>query len=220
MNTIKFIAMHHAGGLRDDRYAKSQHLTWENINAAHHDRWNFVSSLGYYGGYNFYIEANGSVKQFRAIGEETAAQLSHNFDTISICLAGNFIKANGAPIEIPTKEQKAATCILLGQLLGIERLERPPTYATGTRISIDANSIHHHAFFGQTECDCLSDSFWRKEIAAYSKPSPDATTALPDASFSLIEAIIALLVQLREHLKIVLAPKKLGAVDRECCGHI
>lgn len=40
-------------------------------------------------GYNFTIDKFGTIKQWRAVGEETMAQKGYNFNTISICLLAN-----------------------------------------------------------------------------------------------------------------------------------
>jgi len=107
----RYYAIHHGGGI--DNNARTQHLTAEDINAYHKGKWNAKSSLGWYGGYNFYIEKNGKITQFRAVGEETLAQRGTNFNgvAISICLSGNF-----ASDERPTTEQVVALKELLGIL--------------------------------------------------------------------------------------------------------
>lgn len=66
--------------------------------------------LPWYGGYNFFVDRNGAVTQFRALGEETAAQIGYNFDgvAVSVCLAGNHsIGANGV-VDPATFEQIVA----------------------------------------------------------------------------------------------------------------
>lgn len=99
----KYFVVHHSGGLGHDHYASTQYLTAKHVNNAHKERWAFISSLGYYGGYNFFINQFGELTQFRAIGEETAAQRGFNFNglAISVCLAGNFNKG----VDTPTPAQ-------------------------------------------------------------------------------------------------------------------
>lgn len=70
------------------------------INEYHKAKWNFPSTMGYFGGYNYLLEQDGELRQYRADGEEQAAQKGENTNTISICLAGNF------EVEIPTPAQK------------------------------------------------------------------------------------------------------------------
>jgi len=89
------IYIHHSATDRD-----VQPEQFEMINLYHKQKWDFESSLGYYGGYNYLIEPNGDLKQYRADGEEQAAQYGHNFDTLSVCLAGNF------EIQFPTLKQQ------------------------------------------------------------------------------------------------------------------
>lgn len=90
---------------------------WKATNEYHRKQWNFKSSLGFFGGYNYEVAANGSIKQFRADGERTAAQyqpydgITYTNDgrVLSICLDGNF------DIENPTDDQKRSVKLLLEQ---------------------------------------------------------------------------------------------------------
>lgn len=43
MADLRFIAIHHAGGLGTDNYASTKALTVGHIDNAHKDRWNFPS---------------------------------------------------------------------------------------------------------------------------------------------------------------------------------
>lgn len=214
---IKYLAMHHAGGLKDDYYAPTQHLTWVHINNAHETRWNFLSNLGYYGGYNFYVSKDGSVKQFRQIGEETTAQIGHNFDAVSICCAGNFVKRNGTPIETPTEAQKTAVKHLLSKILSADYTGI--SIASGTVIDVTTDRIHHHRFYQSgTECDCLPDDFWRQIVKEPTQvPSPTPISS-PSAVYGIIDAIIALLAKLKAEIGLLFTPKVVGSVDRAECG--
>src|SRR3990167_4334029 len=109
MITIKELALHHTGGLLNNPFYSSRHFTAEYVNQLHKQRWNFKSSLGKNGGYNLFYELDGKRTQFRAIGEETAAQKGHNFDVISVCFAGNFIKnPEGKWVDAPSLAQLIA----------------------------------------------------------------------------------------------------------------
>jgi len=110
----KFWVLHHTGGFISDPDISTQNLTVKNINSAHKDRWNFKSSLGWYVGYNFYIEIDGKLTQTRAIGEETIAVKGYNFKglAISIGLAGNFTQN----VDTPTFEQKQTLLNLMDKL--------------------------------------------------------------------------------------------------------
>jgi|TARA_Y100000310_G_scaffold109308_1_gene107740 hypothetical protein len=82
------IVLHHTA-IRLSKHPKQFDL----VNLLHRDRWNFRSSLGLYGGYQYLIEADGIVGQYRA-EEERAAHTSvvgydYNGNSIGICLAGD-----------------------------------------------------------------------------------------------------------------------------------
>jgi len=141
-SNTKYIVMHHAGGLVNDRLAHTQHLTAEHIDNAHKQRFQMLSSLLKWGGYNFYITKDGTVTQFRAIGEETAAQKGYNFNgyAISICLAGNFLSD-----ERPTLEQILSLKNLMRQL--------PP---------VKVYNVVPHRYLQSTECNALPDNWGRK----------------------------------------------------------
>lgn len=98
---IKYIFVHHTAVSYDINPDQ-----WEQTNTYHKQKWDFKSSLGHYAGYNYEISKNGTVRQARADGEETAAQIGLNHE-LSICLDGNF------DIELPTKEQTEALTKLL-----------------------------------------------------------------------------------------------------------
>ena len=80
-------------------------LQFESVEREHKRKWNSLSSLGYYTGYNRYTEPDGTRYETRAIGEETIANIGHNCDipdrcdTISHCLGGYF------KVENPTIHQ-------------------------------------------------------------------------------------------------------------------
>jgi hypothetical protein len=215
---MKYVAMHHSGGLANDKYAPSQHLKWENINEAHRQRWNFKSSLGFYGGYNFFVEKDGTIKEFRAIGEETAAQLGHNFDTISICVAGNFIVKNGVPVEVPTDEQKASVFQLALTSFAPSGDDAGFVVAPNTTIDFNMSRVHHHSFYSSTECDCLPDTFWptvyKEQVTKMVQPDKIPV----DDPITLVDAIIGLLLRLKAVLLLHFSKKVVGSVDREACG--
>jgi len=77
------------------------------VNEYHRQLWNFKSSLGFFGGYNYIISASGEIKQYRADGEETAHTAGRNHDSLGIALCGNF------DIERPTIAQITALKDLL-----------------------------------------------------------------------------------------------------------
>ncbi|MCI0557324.1 MAG: peptidoglycan recognition protein family protein [Nitrososphaera sp.] len=68
------------------------------------------SLLGFYVGYHYVIEKDGTVKQARGDGEIGAHTIGHNLTSIGIAMVGDFGK------EMPTKEQIKELGNLLIQL--------------------------------------------------------------------------------------------------------
>lgn len=83
------IALHHTA-------VKSKKPQIYGVNRYHKGKWNMKSKLGWYVGYNFFCEEDGTRTNTREIGEETIANRGHNCDipercdTISYCMAGDF----------------------------------------------------------------------------------------------------------------------------------
>lgn len=95
---ITYVVLHHTAVRRTQ-----QPLQLDAVNTYHKNKdwgggWKqpAPSELGWWGGYNFFVEPTGDRTQFRKIGEETIAQRGHNCDidkrcdAISYCLAGDF----------------------------------------------------------------------------------------------------------------------------------
>jgi len=209
---ISYLALHHSGGVANDIYAKSQHLDWMHIDSAHKQRWNFKSSLGYYGGYNFYIESNGKYTQFRAVGEETAAQIGYNFNTVSICMAGNFLEKNGVKVEQPTQAQIETQKKIIRALIDNDFTEI--ALHPNTTVKITLSSIHPHSFYQQTQCNCFPDAWGRELMKEAGIPIKTRQTAV----LSLVDSIILLIQKLRAELLALFQQKPLGGIDRGCTG--
>ena len=60
------------------------------VNDYHRQLWNFPSSLGFFIAYQYYIGKDGVVFQGRLDDEEGCHTKGRNFDSIGICLEGNF----------------------------------------------------------------------------------------------------------------------------------
>lgn len=117
---MKKIAIVHHSDIEWNEYQ------FEKINKLHKKRWNWQtkSIFGFYVGYHFVIEKNWFVYQARWLGEvgahcnenkdniknENWKIINPNYDTIWICLAGNFEK------EEPTQEQIDSLVKLLKRL--------------------------------------------------------------------------------------------------------
>ena len=94
------ICLHHTAVSRDKQKSQLQ-----PVNNYHKSKWDMESSLGWYVGYNYFVDVNGTLTHTRANDEETMAQVGNNCDvpsrcgTLSVCLAGDFNK------ELPTDKQ-------------------------------------------------------------------------------------------------------------------
>lgn len=93
---------------------------FEAINEWHKDRDFPLSTLGYFVGYHRVIEADGSVRIARLDTERDCDSFGHNYDSLSVCLAGNF------DLKPPTQAQSNALGALLSHwctLWGLEDSE-------------------------------------------------------------------------------------------------
>jgi len=104
-NKIKYVCVHHTAVSRKDQPSQ-----FYPVNRYHKEKWNMISELGWYIGYNYFIGTNGVLTQTRNVGEETMAVVGHNHDTIHICSAGNFL------VEQPTDEQDKTLIELIKQI--------------------------------------------------------------------------------------------------------
>ncbi|MHB1316362.1 MAG: peptidoglycan recognition protein family protein [Minisyncoccota bacterium] len=135
MNNIptKIIVHHSADSTPTDQLAK--------INEYHKNRDFPQSSLGYYVGYHFLINHAGVLTQTRKLEDEGAHTKGLNFDSIGICLEGNFSE------ELPTEAQKETLGKLFLQLCELYKF--------------DVTDIYPHRAFGNTSCygDKLFDNW-------------------------------------------------------------
>lgn len=97
MNTPSNIIVHHTGVSYDKNPAQ-----FKATNNYHRDTMKFpISSLGYYVGYHYMIEKDGTLIQARKDSDSGAHTNQHemNYKSLGICLTGNFDK------ELPTDAQ-------------------------------------------------------------------------------------------------------------------
>lgn len=86
----KYLIVHHTGGSDANPLLDTSNHTFEQVNEYHRVKWNFRSSLGYYLGYQYFIDKHGRLTQARADTEPGAHTIGANNSSIGICLAGNF----------------------------------------------------------------------------------------------------------------------------------
>jgi len=106
------------------------------VNSYHKQRWNFKSSLGFYIGYQYYIDTSGKVLQGRADTEEGAHTKGMNSGTIGICLQGNF------NVQKPSFAQMTALKALVKRKMN--------------EYAIPFNNIGGHRQFRDTSCPGLN----------------------------------------------------------------
>lgn len=123
----KYILLHHSATARDT-------TCFEAVNEYHKKKWNLISRLGCYIGYQYFISSKGKVFQGRVDSEAGihCKQKNMNFESIGICLAGNFDK------EQPTQEQLKALEVLLRRLI--------------KKYSIPLENLKFHRDFARKSC--------------------------------------------------------------------
>ena len=164
---IKNIAIHHSGGIGNN-LTSSAFLTWQHINQAHKTRWNFPSQYikDSYGGYNVvYDPKDRSFHQFRAVGEETAAQKGSNFDTFSLCIIGNF---NQTPPGSPLRSVDPLSQQTIDDVVDflVNLLYNRHNLVVVDKLNLSAVRIYPHRFFQSTDCygTFLDDMKFRKLV--------------------------------------------------------
>jgi len=108
---------------------------FSGINEYHKQKFGMESSLGLWGGYQYFIERNGTVLQYRRGDEIGAHCKGQNDSSIGICLAGNF------NFQKPTSNQIVSLCKLIDYLLKVYH--------------VSANQIYPHRFYNITDCPGL-----------------------------------------------------------------
>lgn len=165
---MKDIYIHHSGSIGSDKYSSSAHLTPAQINQAHKERWNFKSSLGYFGGYNvIYDPKTREFTQHRAIGEETAAQRGYN-NEFSLCIIGNYSRTPiGAP-KSSVDELKPQTRTDVSEFLFdlINGNIRQLRVHSGTTPNFSIQRVFPHRKVGSTECygSFLDDTVFKADL--------------------------------------------------------
>lgn len=110
-NKLNWIIVHHTGGTDLDPLCDTSNQSFEVVNEYHRQKWEFKSSLGYYLGYQYYIDKNGKITQARSDTETGAHTIGQNDNSIGICLAGNF------DVTLPNQKQVEALKTLVSSLM-------------------------------------------------------------------------------------------------------
>lgn len=101
------IILHHSGGVDANPLQDSSNYTVEQCNLDHKARFDFISSMGSYVGYQYFLDKQGIVTQCRKDDEEGAHTIGQNKSSIGICMAGNF------DLTLPTMSQEMSLRSLL-----------------------------------------------------------------------------------------------------------
>lgn len=100
LNNPRMILIHHSG-------SDLPKVQFNEIDKWHKARKFPLSSLGFYIGYHLVIESNGVVRRARVDTERDCDAIGQNFNSLSVCLVGNFNK------KVPTLEQEKSLAIVL-----------------------------------------------------------------------------------------------------------
>lgn len=205
MSTLTHIAIHNSGGLQLDAYASTRQVTPEQINAYHKGHFQMESKFlpGQWGGYNFgYSPVTREFHQFRAIGEETAAQRGWNFNTISICIFGNYTKRPGSGLSVDPMTPEMEKDIAHFVLDLINGNSRGYVTAPNTKLDLSMARVFPHRWF-QAGTDCygtaLPDSWIQNLLAKYRYTTNDGIKDV-ETRDKLRQTLIALILRLRAEL--------------------
>lgn len=230
MSTLTHIAVHHSGGTATSGIASTIHSTPDQINDFHKGRFNLPSKYiaGQWGGYNFgYSPITRKFHQFRALGEETAAQKGWNFNTISICIFGNYSKLPGMQLSVDKMteqtEKDIATFIhnlIHNHFVGTDKV----VIAPNTKFDLSLDRVRPHRWYanGGTECygTYLTDDWLRTILAKYK-----VVPLLPDPveRTKLVQKILKLKMLIKDLIERKTALKVAGMVSSldkgGCPGH-
>jgi len=142
---IKYIIVHHTGGTDANPKQDSSGYTVTQCDKDHKIRFNMKSSLGWYVGYQYFIDKKGVVTQCRQDTEEGAHTVGKNKSSIGVCLAGNF------DVTYPTKDQVISLKTLLATK--IKEYNIPVT-----------NVLPHRKFAKKTCYGKLLKDTWAQEV--------------------------------------------------------
>ena len=172
-----FIICHHSGGSDANPLQDSSNFTFKDCEELHKKRFNFKSSLGFWTGYQYFIEKDGKLYQARKDTETGAHTIGYNNSSIGICMAGNF------DVSLPTNAQINALRALLQKKT--------------KEWNIPYTSIHPHRWAANKTCygRSLHDT-WAMELAM---ENPD--------EISKLQALLEYLKQKLKELKELFALK-------------
>jgi len=113
-NTPRYLILHHSVSPRDTAANTAE----ASFNRTHKERFNFPSKSGAYIGYHYVIYGDGTLRQYREDTEVGAhcKEQEMNFQSIGICMSGDFGKGAGRLDEYPSSAQLKTLGSLLKRL--------------------------------------------------------------------------------------------------------
>jgi len=173
-NQIKWILLHHSGGVIGNPLEDTAHHTLEIINNWHRSERYPKSSMGFYAGYHYIIEKTGRIRQARLLTEEGAHCKGFNNQSVGICMTGNFDRPSSWVNSYPTQAQIKSLKTLLDEITD--------------KYNINVNRIVPHRKFAFKTCygRNLGDD-WGKGLFS----------EVIKMKISLIERVIVLLIKLK-----------------------
>lgn len=167
---IKQYAIHHTAVSRAKQPTQLYAVNRYHQNTPPYNYKGRPSTLGWWVGYNYFIDVDGTVTNTRVVGEETIANVGHNCDAltrcdvISVCLAGDF------NIELPSDAQIASLKKLVagfavsypGITHTFHREIQPARTCPG---ALYTHEYHKARILEQTSVDDHEDTKKKEEIA-------------------------------------------------------
>src|SRR3990167_2396130 len=187
MNKIEYLIIHNEG---DDN-------GFNAVNEWHRQQGFTKSSLGFYVGYQDYMEKNGTIKKARLDTDEGCHTVRFNKNSKAICLRGNL------DLSQPTTTKRHELRLWIQENM--------------KKYNVPADKVKAHRYFKNTTTCCgknLPDSELR-EMANYTQPEVPIE-ATESVKIGLMERLIVLLREMIDQLQNRL--KMGGNKDSRCEG--
>ncbi len=157
-----YLIVHHSGGSDSNPLADSSNFTFAQCEQLHKEKFNFKSALGFWSGYQYYIEKSGKLYQARKDDEEGAHTIGKNSSSIGICLAGNF------DATLPTQPQIDTLTKLLKEKMAQWNIPKE-------------NIVPHRSFANKTCYGMKLKDDWARKLIPSSSPVEEAKVYLQKA---------------------------------------
>ncbi len=194
-NKPNFLILHHTAGIYANPGYDSSDMTLSQINEYHKSLRFNKSIFGYYAGYHYIIFKDGTLKQTRYENEMGCHTIGKNFNSLGICLVGNFSRIGEN--RFPSLEQQESFKNLLIRLMN--------------KYDIPLSKVVGHRYFSQTECPGknIGKKWIEQLLEEQLEESEDIKIELLKKEISLLQKLLALYTKiLRLFSKVVLKGDK------------